>query len=72
MSTWPGAADVKMKQTLKIMTAGAPPAPTIMRNMEDIGADIIHTYGLTEVFGPTAFAPGSQGGKRCLLMKRQL
>jgi len=61
MSTWPGAADVKMKQTLKIMTAGAPPAPTIIRNMEDIGADITHTYGLTEVFGPhsvCAWQPG--------------
>ncbi|BCL62173.1 acyl-CoA synthetase [Desulfomarina profundi] len=52
MSTWPGAGDVKMKQPLKIMTAGAPPAPTIIRNMEAIGADITHTYGLTEVFGP--------------------
>ena len=52
MSTWPGAQDVEMKRTLNIMTAGAPPAPTIIRNMEDIGAEITHTYGLTEVFGP--------------------
>ena len=36
----------------KIMTAGAPPAPTIIRNMEAIGAEITHTYGLTEVYGP--------------------
>ncbi|MBT8355733.1 MAG: hypothetical protein KJO60_14490, partial [Desulfofustis sp.] len=27
-------------------------APTIIRNMESIGAEITHTYGLTEVFGP--------------------
>lgn len=52
MSNWPGANEFKMKQTLKIMTAGAPPAPTIIRNMEAIGADITHTYGLTEVYGP--------------------
>jgi len=52
MSTWPGAAKVKMKRKLKIMTAGAPPAPAIIRNMEAIGADITHTYGLTEVYGP--------------------
>jgi fatty-acyl-CoA synthase len=52
MSTWPGASEIKMKRTLKIMTAGAPPAPTIIRNMEAIGADITHTYGLTEVYGP--------------------
>ncbi len=52
MSTWPDADKVKMKRTLNIMTAGAPPAPTIIRNMESIGAEITHTYGLTEVFGP--------------------
>jgi fatty-acyl-CoA synthase len=52
MSTWPGASKVKMKRKLKIMTAGAPPAPAIIRNMEAIGADITHTYGLTEVYGP--------------------
>ncbi len=52
MSTWPGASEVKMKRKLKIMTAGAPPAPAIIRNMEAIGADITHTYGLTEVYGP--------------------
>lgn len=52
MSTWPGAKDIKIARTLNIMTAGAPPAPTIIKNMEDIGAEITHTYGLTEVFGP--------------------
>lgn len=52
MSTWPGAADVKLKRTLKIMTAGAPPAPTIIHNIEQMGAEITHTYGLTEVYGP--------------------
>ncbi|MBE0583884.1 MAG: long-chain-fatty-acid--CoA ligase [Desulfofustis sp.] len=52
MSTWPGAKEVKMARKLRIMTAGAPPAPTIIRNMEKIGADIVHTYGLTEVYGP--------------------
>ncbi len=52
MSTWPGASKVKMTHKLQIMTAGAPPAPAIIQNMEAIGADIIHTYGLTEVYGP--------------------
>ncbi len=61
MSTWPKASEVKMKGTLNIMTAGAPPAPTIIRNMEAIGAEITHTYGLTEVYGPhsvCAWQPG--------------
>ncbi|SFF97370.1 fatty-acyl-CoA synthase [Desulfotomaculum arcticum] len=52
MSTYPKAKDVKMKRELNIMTAGAPPAPTIIKNMEAIGAIVTQTYGLTEVFGP--------------------
>lgn len=52
MTSWPGAADYKVKNPLRIMTAGAPPAPTIISNMEKIGAEITHTYGLTEVYGP--------------------
>ncbi len=52
MSTWPGASDVKMTRKLEIMTAGAPPPPAVIQNMEAIGAHITHTYGLTEVYGP--------------------
>ncbi len=52
MNGFSDAHDVKMKRTLNIMTAGAPPAPTIISNMESIGAEITHTYGLTEVYGP--------------------
>jgi fatty-acyl-CoA synthase len=52
MSNYPGARDLKMKRKLEIMTAGAPPAPKIIENVEAMGANITHTYGLTEVFGP--------------------
>ena len=52
MSTFPGAKGYRMPRLLQIMTAGAPPAPTVIRNIEAMGANITHTYGLTEVFGP--------------------
>lgn len=52
MSSYATANNVKFKRQLQIMTAGAPPAPTVIQNMESIGANITHTYGLTEVFGP--------------------
>ncbi len=52
MSAYPGAKDVKMKCRLNIITAGAPPAPTIIKNMEEIGANVTQVYGLTEVYGP--------------------
>jgi fatty-acyl-CoA synthase len=52
MSNYPGAKNLKMKRRLEIMTAGAPPAPKVIENVENMGANITHTYGLTEVFGP--------------------
>ena len=44
-----------------IMTAGAPPAPQVIRTIEGMGAFILHAYGLTETYGPTticAIQPG--------------
>jgi fatty-acyl-CoA synthase len=35
-----------------ITTAGAPPSPTIIGQMTDLGARIVHVYGLTETYGP--------------------
>ncbi|MHB8145861.1 MAG: acyl--CoA ligase family protein [Vulcanimicrobiaceae bacterium] len=37
---------------LHITTAGAPPAPKTIEQMERLGATISHVYGLTEVYGP--------------------
>ena len=41
---------------LTIMTAGAPPAPQVIRTIEGMGANIIHVYGLTETYGPCTVA----------------
>jgi fatty-acyl-CoA synthase len=35
-----------------ITTAGAPPSPTIIAQMNALGARIVHVYGLTETYGP--------------------
>ena len=43
---------------LTIMTAGAPPAPQVIRTIEGMGAEIIHVYGLTETYGPCTVAAG--------------
>jgi fatty-acyl-CoA synthase len=37
---------------VSITTAGAPPAPTTIAQMEALGAQITHVYGLTETYGP--------------------
>jgi len=52
MSVYATEKGIRLENQLEIMTAGAPPAPTIIRNMENVGANITQTYGLTEVFGP--------------------
>lgn len=35
-----------------VTTAGAPPSPTIIAQMNELGARIVHVYGLTETYGP--------------------
>jgi acyl-CoA synthetase (AMP-forming)/AMP-acid ligase II len=35
-----------------ITTAGAAPSPTMIAELEALGARVIHVYGLTEVYGP--------------------
>ena len=52
MSTYAEKNDIRLKSTLEVITAGAPPSPTIIQNMEAIGTNITHVYGLTEVYGP--------------------
>ncbi|MCY6798730.1 hypothetical protein OYA92_24765, partial [Escherichia coli] len=37
---------------IRITTAGAPPAPSIIERLETAGFEVVHVYGLTEVFGP--------------------
>ncbi|HVA34353.1 MAG TPA: AMP-binding protein, partial [Candidatus Baltobacteraceae bacterium] len=37
---------------LHVTTAGAPPAPHTILQMEQLGATITHVYGLTETYGP--------------------
>jgi fatty-acyl-CoA synthase len=37
-----------------VTTAGAPPSPTTILQMERMGFRIVHVYGLTETYGPYA------------------
>jgi fatty-acyl-CoA synthase len=45
---------------LTIMTGGAAPAPQIIRNIENIGAKVLHLYGLTETYGPSTLCQWQQ------------
>ncbi|MGB3685542.1 MAG: AMP-binding protein [Ornithinimicrobium sp.] len=37
---------------VRVITAGAPPAPTIIERIESFGFVVDHVYGLTETYGP--------------------
>ncbi|MET4061939.1 fatty-acyl-CoA synthase [Arthrobacter sp. UYP6] len=39
---------------LTIVTAGAPPSPTIIKKIHQLKATVVHVYGLTESYGPYA------------------
>ena len=42
----------EFEHTVKIMTAGASPPVSIIENIESVGFNITHAYGLTETYGP--------------------
>jgi fatty-acyl-CoA synthase len=54
--------------------AGAPPSPTVIARMRELGARIVHVYGMTELYGPFALnewqpewsilAPGEQARRQ--------
>ncbi|MFB2896257.1 acyl--CoA ligase family protein [Aerosakkonemataceae cyanobacterium BLCC-F50] len=48
----PTIKNLKLSQTLIVATAAAPPSPTIIQTMEELGIEITHVYGLTETYGP--------------------
>ncbi|MCV6592386.1 MAG: acyl-CoA synthetase [Silicimonas sp.] len=38
---------------VKVMTAGASPPAAVIENMESMGVEVTHVYGLTETYGPS-------------------
>ena len=67
----------RLDRELVVTTAGAPPSPTVIRAMEDLGARVVHVYGLTETYGPYSICEWQQGWaeldvpQRAALMARQ-
>ena len=44
--------DYHFPRRLRVLTAAAPPPPAVLQRFEELGAELIHVYGLTEVYGP--------------------
>ena len=58
-----GKPEYKAAITHKVKgwVAGAPPSETMLTQMEEMGFDITHTYGLTEVYGPVTICAEQEG-----------
>lgn len=77
LSIYAAEKNLRLSRHLEIMTAGAPPAPQVIENMEAVGANITQTYGLTEVFGPHSMCKWQDkwndlpAGERAIIKARQ-
>lgn len=50
----PAAMKVGLPSGMKAMVAGAAPPASMIEGMEQMGFELTHVYGLTEVYGPAA------------------
>ncbi|BDZ56523.1 acyl-CoA synthetase [Barrientosiimonas endolithica] len=75
MLNTPGAGG--LERPVVITTAGAPPSPTTLGQMADMGFEVVHVYGLTETYGPYTVCEVQPGwaelepGERARLLARQ-
>ncbi|HMN22432.1 MAG TPA: acyl-CoA synthetase [Ottowia sp.] len=73
----PDALKVGVPRGVKCMVAGAAPPASMIEGMEQLGFDLTHVYGLTEVYGPATVCPRHEAwealdiGARAQLNARQ-
>lgn len=53
----PAAMKVGLPVGIRAMVAGAAPPASMIEGMEQMGFDLTHVYGLTEVYGPATVCP---------------
>lgn len=46
------AGDGPAPERVTVATGGAPPSPTLLSQMDELGMAVTHLYGLTETYGP--------------------
>ena len=68
---------LRFPQTVQVMTAASAPPPSVIEKIEALGFNVLHVYGMTEVFGPSAISVWKQewdelpAGQRAMLKARQ-
>jgi len=59
-----------LDHTVNMMTAAAPPPAAVLENIEAIGFNITHVYGLTETYGPAVICAWRQGWEKLPAQER--
>jgi fatty-acyl-CoA synthase len=54
-----------IRHRVSTMVAGAAPAPAVIAKMKEIGFDLTHVYGLTEVYGPASVCAAQARWETC-------
>ncbi len=54
----------KFAHPVHIMTGGSPPPAKVIREMEELGFQVLHIYGMTELQGPSTFCAVQDGWKK--------
>jgi fatty-acyl-CoA synthase len=73
----PEARGVRFDRPVRVATGGAPPSPTLLARMEQLGITVTHLYGLTETYGPHVYCEMQPGWEdlapdaRAALLARQ-
>jgi fatty-acyl-CoA synthase len=53
LANHPAAQPVERAIPVRVATGGAPPSPTTIAQMNALGMDVTHLYGMTETYGPS-------------------
>ncbi|MSP98762.1 MAG: acyl-CoA synthetase [Betaproteobacteria bacterium] len=53
----------KFAQPVHIMTGGSPPPARVIKAMEELGFQVLHIYGMTELQGPSSFCAPQESWK---------
>jgi fatty-acyl-CoA synthase len=51
----------KFAHPVRIMTGGSPPPAKVIQGMEELGFQVLHIYGMTELQGPSTLCEPQQG-----------
>ena len=63
-------AAARLERPVRLLTAAAPPSPTVIGQMAELNFHLEHVYGLTETYGPITMCPEQEGARELPVEQR--